>query len=79
MEHEQRVWQSHSDTVTQPGEHFEIIASSTNAPVAAGAHKNKPFFGVQFHPETTQTENGQQNIENFVVDICGGDTLCTIE
>ncbi|MDE4972154.1 glutamine amidotransferase-related protein, partial [Francisella tularensis] len=58
MEHEQLVWMCHSDKVTQTGEHFEIIASSTNAQVAAVAHKNKPFFGVQFHPETTHTVNG---------------------
>ncbi|MDE4940676.1 GMP synthase (glutamine-hydrolyzing), partial [Francisella tularensis subsp. holarctica] len=35
MEHEQLVLMSHSDKVTQTVEHFEIIASSTNAPVAA--------------------------------------------
>ncbi|MDE4965861.1 glutamine amidotransferase-related protein, partial [Francisella tularensis] len=48
MEHEQLVCMSHSDKVTQTGEPFEIIASSTNAPVAAVAHKIKPVFGVQF-------------------------------
>lgn len=50
MEHEQLVWMSHSDKVTQTGEHFEIIASSTNAPVAAVAHKNKPFFWCAVSP-----------------------------
>ncbi|APC91529.1 MULTISPECIES: glutamine-hydrolyzing GMP synthase [Francisella] len=79
MEHEQLVWMSHSDKVTQTGEHFEIIASSINAPVAAVAHKTKPFYGVQFHPETTHTENGKQIIENFVINICGCDTLWNIE
>lgn len=76
---EQLVWMSHSDKVTDTGEHFEIIASSINAPVAAVAHKTKPFYGVQFHPETTHTEHGQQLVENFVVEICKCDTLWNIE
>lgn len=76
---EQSVWMSHSDKVTQTGEHFEVIASSANAPVAAVAHKSKPFYGVQFHPETTHTENGQQIIENFALNICKCDALWNIE
>ena len=76
---EQSVWMSHSDKVTNTGDDFEVIASSENAPVAAIAHKSKPFYGVQFHPETTHTENGEQIIKNFVVNICKCDTLWNIE
>ncbi len=79
LKSEQSVWMSHSDKVTDTGEHFEVIASSVNAPVAAVAHKTKPYYGVQFHPETTHTEHGQQIIENFVVKICNCDTLWNIE
>ncbi|QIV94584.1 glutamine-hydrolyzing GMP synthase [Allofrancisella frigidaquae] len=79
LSNEQLVWMSHSDKVTNTGEYFEIIASSSNAPVAAVAHKSKPFYGVQFHPETTHTESGKQIIENFVVNICKCDTLWNIE
>ncbi|GAB4222344.1 MAG: glutamine-hydrolyzing GMP synthase [Francisella sp.] len=79
MQNEQVVWMSHSDKVTQTGKYFEVIASSENAPIAAVAHKSKPFFGVQFHPETTHTENGQQIIKNFVLNICGCKALWNIE
>lgn len=79
LDSEQLVWMSHSDKVTDTGEHFEIIASSVNAPVAAVAHKTKPFYGLQFHPETTHTEKGQQIVENFVVEICKCDRLWNIE
>ena len=79
LDAEQSVWMSHSDKVTNTGDDFEVIASSENAPVAAIAHKSKPFYGVQFHPETTHTENGEQIIKNFVVNICKCDTLWNIE
>ncbi|RUS70070.1 hypothetical protein EGW08_022162, partial [Elysia chlorotica] len=78
IDSKQTVWMSHSDKVTDTGEHFHIIASSENAPVAAVAHKTKPFYGVQFHPETTHTENGKQIIENFAINICKCDALWNI-
>jgi GMP synthase (glutamine-hydrolysing) len=30
----------------------------------------KKFFGVQFHPEVTHTENGKKIISNFIFKIC---------
>lgn len=71
----QDVWMSHGDKVVEPGEHFDIIASSENAPIAAMAHKNKPFYGVQYHPEVTHTAYGKELLENFVFKICSCETL----
>ena len=31
---------------------------------------NKKFYGVQFHPEVTHTENGKKLISNFIFLIC---------
>ena len=50
LKSEQLVWMSHSDKVTDTGEHFEVIASSINAPVAAVAHKAKPFLWCVISP-----------------------------
>jgi GMP synthase (glutamine-hydrolysing) len=75
----QKVWMSHSDKVTDLGAHFDLIASSDNAPVAAVQHKTKPFYGVQFHPETTHSENGKEMLENFVLKICKCDALWNIQ
>ena len=29
-------------------------------------HKNKPIYGVQFHPESIETDFGMKLIENFL-------------
>ena len=29
-------------------------------------HKEKPIYGVQFHPESIDTENGKKLIDNFI-------------
>ncbi|OGK21246.1 GMP synthase [Candidatus Roizmanbacteria bacterium RIFCSPHIGHO2_02_FULL_37_13b] len=59
------VWQSHNDEVKEaPG--FEILARSEKCPIQAMRHKTKPLFGVQFHPEVTNTEYGEQIYANFL-------------
>lgn len=64
------VWMSHGDQVTALPPGFEIIASTNNAPIAAIADKVRQFYGVQFHPEVTHTQDGDQLLRRFVVDIC---------
>ena len=65
------VWMSHGDIVTDAGEQFVGIAGTPNCPVAAVKHRERPVYGVQFHPEVTHTPRGGQIIRNFVYDICG--------
>ena len=65
------VWMSHGDTIVKLPEVFEQIASTENIPVAAFKWKNRPVYGIQFHPEVTHSEQGKQLIENFIVKICG--------
>ncbi len=65
------VWMSHGDRVTALPEGFVPVASSPNAPLAAMADDERCYYGLQFHPEVTHTENGQRIIERFVHDICG--------
>jgi GMP synthase (glutamine-hydrolysing) len=65
------VWMSHGDRVKQLPKGFLPVASSANAPLAAMADEKRRYYGLQFHPEVTHTENGQLIIERFVHDICG--------
>ncbi len=64
------VWMSHADQVSKLPKNFNVIASSTNSKYAIVENKIKKFYGVQFHPEVTHTENGKKLISNFVFLIC---------
>ena len=60
------IWESHNDEVTKLPEDFELLASSDDCEIQAMKHKNKPFYGLQFHPEVENTEYGEQMFKNFV-------------
>ena len=66
-EHTQ-VLQSHGDAVL-PGSDITVLGATDNAPVAAGTYTH--LWGVQFHPEVTETSEGAKMYENFCVKICG--------
>jgi len=65
-----QVWMSHADQVSKLPKNFKIIASSTNSKFAIVENKIKKYYGVQFHPEVTHTENGKKLISNFIFLIC---------
>jgi GMP synthase (glutamine-hydrolysing) len=60
------VLQSHGDRVI--ANDIQVLANTENSPVAA-AHRNH-LWGVQFHPEVTETTFGMQMFENFCFKIC---------
>ena len=64
------VWMSHSDQVSKLPKNFKVIASSQNSKFAIVANEIKKFYGVQFHPEVTHTQNGKKIISNFIFKIC---------
>ncbi|MCA9744272.1 glutamine-hydrolyzing GMP synthase [candidate division KSB1 bacterium] len=68
---ETKVWMSHGDRVEQLPEHFEVLAGTTSAPYAAVCWPARKFYGLQFHPEVTHTEQGKALLKNFVISICG--------
>jgi GMP synthase (glutamine-hydrolysing) len=64
------VWMSHGDMVTGIGDDFATLARTAGCPHAAVRHKDRPFYGVQFHPEVTHTPAGGQILRNFVYEVC---------
>ncbi|HEX7844831.1 MAG TPA: glutamine-hydrolyzing GMP synthase, partial [Chitinophagaceae bacterium] len=78
-----QVWMSHSDTIKELPEGFELLATTESIPVAAfkklatgngqqanGTH-DFPLYGIQFHPEVYHTTEGKKILNNFLVNICG--------
>ena len=74
---EEQVWMSHGDSVTELGEGFIELASSTigdGRPPhrnAAIAHPGLKRYGFQYHPEVDDTVHGLEMLSNFVFRICG--------
>jgi len=80
---ESQVWMSHSDTIKELPEGFELLAITESIPVAAfkkisngNAHSplnthTFPLYGIQFHPEVYHTKEGKKILKNFLVNICG--------
>jgi GMP synthase (glutamine-hydrolysing) len=60
------VWMSHADKVSKLPPDFEVLASSENSPYAVIRHKEKPIYGVQFHPEVAHTQYGKEMLANFL-------------
>lgn len=73
------VWMSHGDQVTELPSGFKCIASTANCPIAGMADEERRFYGLQFHPEVTQTRQGLRIIRRFVQDICGCAPLWTAQ
>ncbi|MEZ0290845.1 MAG: glutamine-hydrolyzing GMP synthase [Sulfolobales archaeon] len=61
------VWMSHSDYVERPPENSDILAVSLDTGyVAAFRLRDKPVYGVQFHPEVSHTKKGKVLLDNFI-------------
>jgi GMP synthase (glutamine-hydrolysing) len=63
-------WMSHGDSIASLAPGFEITAVSDNHPAAAWNAERK-IWGIQFHPETSHNEHGNQILWNFASGICG--------
>ncbi len=69
-----QVWMSHSDSITELPNGFDILATTESIPIA-GFKKSeeitKPLYGIQFHPEVYHSTEGKKIIQNFLLKICG--------
>ncbi len=64
------VWMSHGDQVTAVADSFVALASTQTCPIAAVKHRQRPVFGLQFHPEVTHTPLGGLLLRNFLMSVC---------
>jgi len=64
------VWMSHGDQVQDLPDEYNLVASTSTAPIAAMEHNDLPIYAIQFHPEVTHTEYGKDILDNFIFKIC---------
>ncbi len=74
-----RAWMSHGDEAKVIPDNFEIIGHTENARAAAISNKEKTVYGIQFHPEVVHTENGNEILKNFVLEVCHANQDWTLE
>ena len=65
------VWMSHFDHVSQVPEGFTVCASTPDAPTAVMESASRKVWAVQFHPEVVHSENGQEILRRFLIDLAG--------
>jgi len=65
------AWMSHGDTLTKLASGFTEVGTSATGYPAVVAHNEKPWFGLQFHPEVTHCEDGDNILGAFVFNVCG--------
>ncbi len=69
LDKDQLVWMSHGDQIIEIANGFEVYANTETCSVAAYGNKEKQLYGVQFHPEVSNTPNGTKILENFIFKI----------
>jgi len=63
---EEIVWMSHNDRLGVLPKDLKLLAVSENGYIAAFRHREKPIYGVQFHPEVKHTIKGKVLLKNFL-------------
>ncbi|MDR0708119.1 MAG: glutamine-hydrolyzing GMP synthase [Treponema sp.] len=64
------AWMSHGDTLTRLAPGFAQVGTSASGFPAVALHQEKPWVGVQFHPEVSHCERGSEILAAFVFSMC---------
>ncbi|MBN1761151.1 MAG: glutamine-hydrolyzing GMP synthase [Chitinispirillaceae bacterium] len=70
LEKREPVWMSHGDMVMSLPEGFSVIGSTDDCEFTAVSSEQRKIYGLQFHPEVTDTPHGMKILDNFLT-ICG--------
>jgi len=73
------VWMSHGDKMEALPRGWDVLAHTTNSPIAACVDSRRRLFGVQFHPEVVHTPRGKELLANFLFRICHAKADWTME
>jgi GMP synthase (glutamine-hydrolysing) len=73
------AWSSHGDTITRLAPGFQQIGISSTGFPAIIVHEEKPWFGVQFHPEVSHCQRGNEILAAFVFGVCNTSRDWTME
>ena len=65
------AWLANVATLDWPPKGFVVTANSDDGHAVAMEHLRRQIFGLQFHPEAGETENGYAILANFAHNICG--------
>lgn len=60
------IWMSHGDMVTALPDGFTVIGSTPDCTFTAVSDEQRRFYGLQFHPEVTDTPHGMKILDNFL-------------
>ena len=71
------AWMSHGDHIEDPPAGYRVTAESRGNPISAFQHRDRPIFGVQFHPEVAHTPRGGEIISNFLFAECRAEPTWT--
>ncbi len=63
------VLMSHGDTILKLPSGFRVTGSTRTTPFAAMESQKSRLYGVQFHPEVTQTVQGMEFLRSFLSEI----------
>lgn len=66
LERPVQVARYHSLCVTEPSPEWQELGRSADGTLMAMAHRTRPWIGVQFHPESILTPEGQTMIDAFL-------------
>ncbi|MDR3276033.1 MAG: glutamine-hydrolyzing GMP synthase [Treponema sp.] len=73
------AWMSHGDTLTRLAPGFRQYGTSETGYPAVVIHEDRPWFGLQFHPEVSHCERGMEILAAFSFGVCHCKTGWTME